>query len=162
MKYRDLLNRVIACFNKNGRDFPKNLFYPIPVYDATVGVMDQFLVCNVIRERKTGNIQKIEGPTDIYFNSVLDNTGYFAVSIEELPSFNLRSIDVPKNTSIDEFPEIYMKVRDFAFSRELSAEQTELLAKLVAVYDSLFEDEVKLIYHKFNASFFDWAYDVLS
>ena len=47
------------------------------------------------------------------------------------------------------------------FKSSLSNDEQEALKKIVIIYDSIFEEELREIYHRYAGSFFAWAYGMI-
>lgn len=62
---------------------------------------------------------------------------------------------------IEDFTSLYMIVREAAFKSSLSNDEQEALKKIVIIYDSIFEEELREIYHRYAGSFFAWAYGMI-
>ncbi len=162
MEYSELICKVYDSFYENDMDFPKNMLYPILRYNLNGDIVDMFIVCKLIRNSTNGKVDKIEEIEEAFFNGIKTEKREF-VSIEEK---NLDfKFDFPKsnkNVSIKEFTSLYMKTREFVFNEIISYEQIEIVKSLISIYEDLFEEEVKMIYHKYGYDFYKWAYKVIS
>ena len=162
MEYSELISKVFDSFYENDKDFPKDMLYPILRYDFNGDIVDMFIVCNIIRNSTNGRVEKIEKIEEIFFNGIETEKREF-VSIEDNNiDFNFDFPKSTKNVSIKEFTSLYMKTREFVFNEKISYEQIETVKSLIAIYEDLFEEEVKKIYHKYGYDFYEWAYKVIS
>jgi hypothetical protein len=161
MTYGELIDFAFNAYYENGRNYPANLLYPIVSLNNDKIAVDIFMDCYVKRDQ-TGKVFQIKEPLEILC-CTLDSKSAKFVSITTIqedcqaacPKLNLSS-------SIDDFQELYMQVREFAFMETLTIEQANLLQKLLFIYDCLFEPELRNIYHKFGGAFFRWAYHAVA
>lgn len=162
MEYREIISRAMKSFFENDRSFPSSLLYPILGYDNNGSIVDKFLVCKMTRNEGNGSIEKIEPPTEIYQQKIdtLD-IGEFVEPISATDADSKWELNYDRETSIGDFTELYMKVREFVFTDIKGEEQRSVLKKLVTIYDVLFDRKIRKLYHKYSHHFFKWAYKEL-
>ncbi len=160
MTYGELISRAFDVYYENGRNYPANLLYPVVSSNNEKVAVDIFMDCYVLRDQ-TGKVIQIKEPLEI-LSCTLDGKSAEFVNASTIDgNYWLASPKFDISSSIDDFQELYMQVRQFVFMDCLSIEQLEALKKLLYIYDCLFEQELKDIYHRFGAKFFEWAYHVL-
>lgn len=154
MDYFELANKVIDSFYSNGKNFPKNLLYPILSKNAKDETVDVFLSC-LIRRDRVGNIIRFEGPTEICFCSVKDGNITFDNEIDNLGceryNFSYSSI------TVEAFLDSYMRIREIAFAETTTGEQKADIQNMISYYNAFCEEQIMNIYHVYGRQFFTWA-----
>lgn len=161
MRYSELTERVLRDFFVEKKDYPQDLLYPILKYDTVGNVMDMFMVCALVRN-EDGSICQIEEPSEFYMLDSRTQQSRFIRNMNASDESDVTERTEEADTSIEEFTSLYMSLRDFAFGEHLSGEQKEVLRKMVYIYDVLFEEKVRRLYHKYSCEFFLWAYRILA
>lgn len=161
MNYSELRERVLSDFCTAGKKYPRDLLYPILKYGAVGDVMDMFMVCALVRN-EDGSIYQIEDPSEFYLLDLHTQQSRFVRNMNASDESDVTERTEEADTSIEEFTSLYMSLRDFAFGEHLSGEQKEVLRKMVYIYDVLFEEKVRWLYHKYSCEFFLWAYRILA
>ncbi len=163
MNYNELSEKVFNAFYENDKDYPSNLFYPILTRSKEGIVFDQFINCIVRRDEK-GCISEIKGPIDICVHRVTDDQIEFLDLIEANNNSSeavSNSLDESVTVTINEFADLYMSLREFAFQKDISEAQISVVKKMLKFYNEICEKEIKKIYHKYSQSFFIWANEVI-
>lgn len=161
MEYCKITNRVIRSFYESDREYPSSLLRPILGYDSENNVVDKFLVCRVKQNRDSGIIESVEGPFEIYQQRIdNDENGEFVKPVIESDE-GFAPISYEPGTSIMEFTSLYVQVREFAFEKNLSDAQKKALRRLVTIYELFFNREIRILYHRYGARFFEWACEVV-
>lgn len=162
MEYSELMCQVLDAFYKNGRDFPKDMLYPILRYDFNGNIVDMFVACNLVRNTVNGKVLKIERIKEILFNGVKDKKVEFVDVGDSKTDDTFYFAKLDTNVSIKDFTHLYMEIREFVFESKLTKEQKEKTKALLTIYENLFEDEVKGVYHKYGFDFYKWAYQIIT
>lgn len=162
MEYSELISKVFDSFYENDKGFPQDMLYPIMRYDFSGNIVDMFIICNLTRNTTNGRVEKIDKIEEIFFSGIETEKSEFVFIDNNSIDFKIDFPKSSKNVSVKEFTSLYMKTREFVFNDKLSYEQIETLKSLIAIYEDLFEEEVKTIYHKYGYDFYKWAYKVIS
>ena len=161
MSYQELISNLIKHYYLKGMDYPRSILYAIVnLVDGVV--VDQFMQCDIERDLK-GNLMSIDKPKTIYQAS-LDGTNFSIIDSNNIREdiYPLKKINFGDLTvQIEDFTSLYMIVRKAAFKSSLSNDEYEVLKKIMIIYDSIFEEELREIYHRYVGSFFSWAYGMI-
>ncbi len=161
MNYQELISNLVKHYYLNGNDYPRSILYAIVnLVDGVV--VDQFMQCDIERDLK-GKLMSIDKPKTIYQAS-LDGTNFSITDSNNIREdiYPLKKINLGDlNVQIEDFTSLYMIVREAAFKSSLSNDEQEALKKIVIIYDSIFEEELREIYHRYAGSFFAWAYGMI-
>ncbi len=155
MEYGKLIERVMNAFYEQSKNPPNDMYLPILAYNKKGQEVDRFIVFSVVDKEK--NLYRIETVFQITVNgeeyeflSEEDFAEQESPIEESLPTLETQGI---------EFIKLYMKVREFAFQDELNEEQKKEIKKIVFIYDKVFEQMERTLYHKYGKDFFSWAYE---
>lgn len=161
MNYQELISNLVKHYYLNGNDYPRSILYAIVnLVDGVV--VDQFMQCDIERDLK-GKLMSIDKPKTIYQAS-LDGTNFSITDSNNIREdiYPLKKINLGDlNVQIEDFTSLYMIVREAAFKSSLSNDEQEALKKIVIIYDSIFEEKLREIYHRYAGSFFAWAYGMI-
>lgn len=163
MNYNELTEKIFDAFYGNDKDYPSNLFYPILTQSKEGIVFDQFINC-IVRRDKNGRISEIKGPIDICVHRVTDDQIEFLDLIEANNNSSEEAsnyLDESVMVTLNEFADLYMSLREFAFQKDISEAQISVVKKMLKFYNEICEKEIKEIYHKYSQSFFAWANNII-
>lgn len=154
MEYGKLIERVMNAFYEQSKNPPNDMYLPILAYNKKGQAVDRFIVFSVVDKEKDlyrfETVFQITVNGDEYeFLSEEDFSGQEAPVEDSLPTLETQDI---------EFIKLYMKVREYAFQDELNGEQKIEIKKIVFIYDKVFAEAERTLYHKYGKEFFDWAY----
>ena len=158
MNYSDIIQAMMDGLYQCDIEFPPTISFPILLLKDEK-IYDLFFV--------EGEEQPLREDTVsvVYMQNIAD-VGDFCLykTAEEIhPLFADEKKGVLPDFSPseeDSFPTLYMKVRAYAFRRDLTAEQREKVIQLAGFYQKLLDPEYAAFYRCLSPAFFVWAKEI--
>lgn len=152
MTYSEIIERAFTFLYLNNIECPRIISYPIFKRIRDEGVFDMFFIL------KDENSALCQENIELTFLCEIggDRAGFWTVSNNENCAEENIALDYGSLSSEDEesFGNLYEKVREFVFKKDISTTEKKLALQLAKKYEKDLSGEV---YHFLSYEFFAWV-----